>query len=91
MLNLSYVQTSFRSFYDDPPPHFQLHLNLKHSFDSMFFMEQCWDKLNPLTPVAIPKLLELIGGSAYILAYSPATAPDLDINQTAGSSGHLNM
>ena len=24
-------------------------------------MERCWDKLNPLTPVAISKLLELIG------------------------------
>ena len=54
-------------------------------------MEWCWDKLNPLTPVAISKLLELIGRSAYILACSPATAPDSDINQTAGSSGHLSM
>ena len=38
---------------------------------------------NPLRPVAISKLLELIGRSAYILTSSPATAPDSDINQTA--------
>ena len=29
--------------------------------------------------------------SAYILACSPVTAPDSDINQTAGSSGRLSM
>ena len=45
----------------------------------------------PLRPVAISKLLDLIGRSAYILAFSPATAPDSDINQTAGSGGHLSM
>jgi hypothetical protein len=90
MLNVSYIPTSFKSFYDDPPQHFQLRLNLKRSLDSMFFMERCWDKLNPLTPVTISKLLELIGRSAYILACSPATAPDSDINQSAGSRGHLS-
>ena len=46
---------------------------------------------NPLRPVAISKLLELIGRSAYILVRWPATAPDLDVNQTAGSGGHLSM
>ena len=34
--------------------------------------------------VAISKLLEVIGRSAYILACSIATALHLDINQTAG-------
>ena len=41
-----------------------------------------------MTPVAISKLLEMIGRSAYILARQIATAPDSDINQTAGSHGH---
>ena len=57
----------------------------------MYFMERCWDKLNPLTPVAISKLLELIGRSAYILACLLATVPDSNINQTSGSGGHLSM
>ena len=51
----------------------------------------CDCNFNPLRLVAISKLLELIGRSAYILACSPATAPDSDINQTAGSGGHLSM
>ena len=46
---------------------------------------------NPLMPVAISKPLEIIGKSTYILACSIATAPDSDINQTAGSGGHLSM
>ena len=46
---------------------------------------------NPLTTVAISKLLETIGKSAYILACSIATALHSDIDQTAGLSGHLSM
>ena len=44
-----------------------------------------------LRPVAISKQLEWIGRSAYILAWSIATALHSDINQTSGSGGHLNM
>ena len=55
-----------------------------------------WDRqpafsLNPLTPMALSKLLKMIGRSAYILACSTAIAPDSNINQTAGSGGHLCM
>ena len=46
---------------------------------------------NPLTPVSISKQLEMIGRSAYILAFSIVTALHSDINQTAGSGGHLSM
>ena len=46
---------------------------------------------NPLTPVAISKLLDMISKSTYILACSISTALDSDINQTAGSGGHLSM
>ena len=42
-------------------------------------------------PVAISKLLEIIDRSTYILARSIATALESDINQTAGSGGHLSM
>ena len=47
--------------------------------------------INPLRPVAISKPLKRNGKSAYILACSLATAPDSDINQTAGSGGVLSM
>ena len=47
--------------------------------------------VNPLTPVAISKSQEMIGRSAYILACSITTALHSDINQTAGSRGHLSM
>ena len=52
--------------------------------------------INPNTPmpVAISKPLEMIGKSTYILACPIATAPDSDIDQTAGSGGrggHLSM
>ena len=46
---------------------------------------------NPLTPIAISKPLEMIGKSTYILACPIATATDSDIDQTAGSGGHLSM
>ena len=49
------------------------------------------ETINPLTPVAISKQLEMIGRSDYILACSIATALHSDINQTAGSGGHLSM
>ena len=42
-------------------------------------------------PVAISKLLEMIGKSTYILAYSIMTALDSDIIETTGSGGHLSM
>ena len=45
---------------------------------------------NSLKPVVISKQLEWIGRSVYILAWSIATALHSDINQTAGSGGHLN-
>ena len=41
--------------------------------------------INPLTPAAVSKLLEMIVRSTYVLACSGATASDSDINQTAGS------
>ena len=46
---------------------------------------------NPLTPTAIQKLLEMIGRVRLCPSYSFATALDSDINQTAGSGGHLSM
>ena len=46
---------------------------------------------NPFTTVAITKLLEMIGRSAYFLAWSIATALHSDINQTPGSGGNLSM
>ena len=47
--------------------------------------------LNPLTTIAISKLLEMIGRSVYILVYSIATALHSDINQTSGSGGRLSI
>ena len=44
--------------------------------------------INPLTTVAISKLLEMIGRFIYVLARSIATALHSDINQTAGSGGY---
>ena len=44
---------------------------------------------NPLTTVAISKLMEMIYRSTYILACSISTALDSDINQTA-MGGHLS-
>ena len=43
--------------------------------------------INPLTPAAVSKLLEVIGSLTYVLACQcqEPTAPDSDINQTAGS------
>ena len=46
---------------------------------------------NPLTTAAVSKPLELIGSPTYVLACQEPTAPDSDINQTAGSSGRPNM
>ena len=46
---------------------------------------------NPFTTVAISKLLEMIGRSAYFLAWSILTALHSDINQTAGSGDTLSM
>ena len=46
---------------------------------------------NPLTTVAISKLLEMIGRSAYFPRLLVATALDSDINQTAGSHGRPSM
>ena len=46
---------------------------------------------NPLTPAAVSKPLEMIGRPTYVLACSEPTAPDSDINQTAGSRGRLSM
>ena len=46
---------------------------------------------NPLRTTAIQKLLEMIGRVRLCLSYSFATALDSDINQTAGSGGHLSM
>ena len=48
-----------------------------------------WTNFNHVTPVAISKLLEMIGRSAYILARRIAAAPNSDINQSAGSGGPL--
>ena len=47
-------------------------------------------QFNPLTPRAISERLGMIGNSTYILTCSIATAPDSDINQTAGSGGQLS-
>ena len=41
--------------------------------------------------MAISKRLEMIGKSTCILAGSIATAPESNINHTAGSGGHLSM
>ena len=49
----------------------------------------CW--LNPLTPTAVSKPLEVIGSPTYVLACQEPNAPDSDINQTAGSPGRLSM
>ena len=46
---------------------------------------------NPLTPVAISKLLEMIVRSVHVLLIKLATAPDSDINQTTGSHGSVSM
>ena len=45
---------------------------------------------NPLRTTAIQKLLEMIGRVRLCPSYSFATALDSDINQTAGSGGHLS-
>ena len=46
---------------------------------------------NPLTTAAVSKPLELIGSPTYVLACQEPTAPDSDINQTAGSPGRPSM
>ena len=46
---------------------------------------------NPLTMVAISKLLEMIDRSTCILACSIKSALKSYINQNAGSGGHLSM
>ena len=51
--------------------------------------ESC--QLNPLTPTAIQKLLEIIDRVRLYPSCSSATALDSDINQTNGSGGHLSM
>ena len=50
-----------------------------------------WLFLNPLTPAAVSKPLEVIGSPTYVLACQEPTAPDSDINQTAGSLGRPSM
>ena len=47
--------------------------------------------INPLTIIAISKLLEMIGRATYILACSIATTLYSGINQISSSSGHLSM
>ena len=42
-------------------------------------------------PAAASKPLEVIGSPTYVLACQEPTAPDSDINQTAGSPGRPNM
>ena len=49
------------------------------------------EEINPLRTTAIQKLLEMIGRVRLCPSYSFATALDSDINQTAGSGGHLSM
>ena len=51
--------------------------------------ESCIVFVNPLTPAAVSEPLEMIGRSTYVLAWSEATAPDSNINQTAGSRSRL--
>ena len=46
---------------------------------------------NPFTPAAVSKPLEMIGSPTYVLACQEPTASDSDINETAGSPGHLSM
>ena len=55
------------------------------------FLVGCRIDFNPLTPVAVSEPLEMIGRPTYVLACSEPTAPDSDINQTAGSRGRLSM
>ena len=50
-----------------------------------------WVIFNPLTSAAVSKPLEVIGSPTYVLACQEPTAPDLDINQTAGSTGRPSM
>ena len=46
---------------------------------------------NPLLHGTISKLLEMINKSTHVLVSSVATAPDSDMNQTAGLGGSLSM
>ena len=48
-------------------------------------------RVNPLTSAAVSKPLEVIGSPTYVLACQEPTAPDSDINQTAGSPGRPSM
>ena len=47
--------------------------------------------INPFTSVAISKLLEMISRFTYVLGCSITNALHSDINQTAGSGGHLSV
>ena len=42
-------------------------------------------------PAVVSKPLEMIGSPTYVLACQEPTAPDSDINQTAGSPGRPSM
>ena len=47
--------------------------------------------INPLMSAAVSKPLEIIVSPTYVLAWQEPTAPESDINQTAGSPGRPSM
>ena len=58
---------------------------------SVTFLLRIFYSINPLTPTAIQKLLEIIDRVRLYPSCSFATALDSDINQTTGSGGCPKM
>ena len=68
-----------------------MHIDYSGTFDSeVKLISTYMCVINPFRPTAISKLLEMFGRSTYVLTYLFVTALDSDINQSAGSGGHLH-